>query len=832
MSRYFLASAAIEGFRGINNDGDPLVLKFKHDAVNSVHAPNGVGKSSIFEALHFALHGTVPRLEEMQDAEQGGSYIVNKFHPTQQATVALVFKSDDGTPDVSITVTRTTAGGRVVTSPSGYADPNSFLADLCEDFVLVDYPRFASLVDCSALERGRSFASLVGMSRYSQLRQALDGAKNTRNINGDLGLSTLNTEVTAENRALGAVEQRILAAHQEVTGEAGGQMADTAALKAQVTAGLAGIALFTPLLANASVMDFDFDAAEKIVDQEEGGAARKTLDGLNTAVTTLSGLEVSAAELAEIDALVAAAKARDDAMRKVGAASLHALLKDALAVVNSADWHDPKVCPVCEKAGDGPLQDQLEAKIALYVEADQLDAELKRQVQSAGCVGKLRQLEDQARLGVPDADRTAQVLTLAARQSSVSTAELKRARDALGALEVKRVDALAAVNAEIAELQASLPPSLVAVTRTLGQAKQFRDAMNEYERTLPALATKQAKLAKLNRWKMFITNLAGQFATAESALANARITDIQASCQELFGHLVRGGPNVRPTLNRAQNTEQVDLKLADFFGLPDQSARALLSESYRNAVAASIFMAAANRHQGVPRFMVLDDVTSSFDAGHQFSLMDTIRTKLRFGAPNGLPGGLQFIILSHDTSLEKYFDRLNGTAEWNHQKLQGMPPRGRLMIAAQQADRLKAQAEQYLNAGQIDIGEPIVRQYLEYKLGQIISRLEIPVPPDYATRGDKRTLSTYVDAITAAVSLYQAAGRCVLSAQQIINLQNHHMPSIMANYVSHYETGAGNPFNAYALLGVLQSVDALADCFCWTDPANNQRKFYRRLDRQ
>jgi ABC-type hemin transport system ATPase subunit len=832
MSRYFLASAAIEGFRGINNDGDPLVLKFKHDAVNSVHAPNGVGKSSIFEALHFALHGTVPRLEGMQDAEQGASYIVNKFHPAQQATVALVFKSDDGTPDVSITVTRTAAGGRVVTSPSGHADPDSFLADLCEDFVLVDYPRFASLVDCSALERGRSFASLVGMSRYSQLRQALDGAKNTRNINGDLGLSTLDTEVTAENRALGVVEQRILAAHQEVTGVAGGQMADTAALKAQVTAGLAGIALFTPLLANASVMDFDFDAAEKIVDQEEGGAARKTLDGLNTAVTTLGGLQVSAAELAEIDALVTAAKARDDAMRNVGAASLHALLKSALSVVNSADWHDPKVCPVCEKAGDGPLQDQLEAKIALYDEADQLDAELKRQVQSAGCVGKLRQLEEQARLGVVDADRIAPVLTLAARQSSVSTADLERAKDALGALEAKRVDVLTAINAEIATLQAGLPPSLVAVTRTLGQAKQFRDAMNEYERTLPALAAKRAKLAKLNRWKTFITNVAGQFATAESALANARITDIQASCQELFGHLVRGGPDVRPTLNRAQNTEQVDLKLADFFGLPNQSARALLSESYRNAVAASIFMAAATRQQGVPRFMVLDDVTSSFDAGHQFSLMDTIRTKLRFGAANGLPGGLQFIILSHDTSLEKYFDRLNGTTEWNHQKLQGMPPRGRLMIATQQADRLKAQAEQYLNAGQIDIGEPFVRQYLEYKLGQIITRLEVPVPPDYATRGDKRTLSTYVDAITAAVALYQAAGRCVLSAQQVADLQNHHMPSIMANYVSHYETGAGNPFNAYALLGVLQSVDALADCFCWTDPANNQRKYYRRLDRQ
>src|SRR5690606_9369858 len=190
-------------------DGDPLVLRFRPEAVNSVHAPNGVGKSSIYEALHFAIHGTVPRLETLQDAEQGQSYVVNKFHPQQTATVVLTFSSDDGTPDVAVTVTRQATGGRVVSSPSGHADPDSFLASLREDFVLVDYPRFASFVDCSALERGRSFASLVGLSRYSRLRQALDGVRNTRNINSDLGLSALDTEVSSAARALAGIEGRI-----------------------------------------------------------------------------------------------------------------------------------------------------------------------------------------------------------------------------------------------------------------------------------------------------------------------------------------------------------------------------------------------------------------------------------------------------------------------------------------------------------------------------------------------------------------------------------------------------------------------------------------------
>ncbi len=830
MSRYFLKQATIEGFRGINNDGDPLVLRFRADCVNSVHAPNGVGKSSIFEALYFAIHGTVPRLESLQDAEQGPSYIVNKFHPGQQATIDLVFASDDATPDISITVTRTAAGGRTVTSPTGHADPEAFLASLREDFVLVDYPRFASFVDSTPLDRGRSFASLVGLSRYSGLRQALDGARNTRNVNSDLGLSTLETEVTTGQRALAGIALRITASRQEVTDTALASVDDLAPLKANVTTALAGIALFAPLLTGVTVMELDFDAAEQAVDREEGGASRKALDTLNTTVTTLIALAVPQADIDDIDSLLALARSRDDAINKVGAAAIHALLKDALSVVTGADWHDPRQCPVCENVAPAPLKDQLEAKIALYDEAERLDTDLRTKAAASAALAKLRQLEECAALNVAVADRVTP--SLAMRQVSIATADLERGKAQLLALETSRADAITATNAEIATLQASLPPSLVQVTRTLGQAKQFRDAVREYERDAPVLATKRAKLAKLNRWKTFIGNAYQAFATAEAALANARIADIQTSCQDLFGHLVRGGPDVQPTLSRAQDSEKVDLKLADFFGLRDQSARALLSESYRNAVAASIFLAAATRHSGVPRFMVLDDVTSSFDAGHQFSLMEAIRTRLRHGAAGGVPDGLQFIILSHDTSLEKYFDRLGNTTDWHHQKLQGMPPRGRLMVSAQEADRLKAQAQQYLNAGQIDQGEPFLRQYLEYKLGQIIARLAVPVPPDYATRGDRRTLSTYIEAITNAVALYQAAGRCVLTQQQITDLSTHHAPSIIANYVSHYESGAGTPFNAYALLGVLQSVDDFADCFTWTDPANSQKKYYRALDRQ
>lgn len=69
MSGWFLECLEVEGFRGINNEGDPLVLNFTHDAVNSVSAPNGVGKSSIFDALTYALRKRIPKLDELPASE-------------------------------------------------------------------------------------------------------------------------------------------------------------------------------------------------------------------------------------------------------------------------------------------------------------------------------------------------------------------------------------------------------------------------------------------------------------------------------------------------------------------------------------------------------------------------------------------------------------------------------------------------------------------------------------------------------------------------------------------------------------------------------------------
>ena len=78
----------------------------------------------------------------------------------------------------------------------------------------------------------------------------------------------------------------------------------------------------------------------------------------------------------------------------------------------------------------------------------------------------------------------------------------------------------------------------------------------------------------------------------------------------------------------------------------------------------------------------------------------------------------------------------------------------------------------FLNAGQVEDGSLRLRQYLEYKLLEVISRVNIPVPVDFALDDTKKQVQSALDAIQAAVALHQAAGQIVLDAQQLAGLQD------------------------------------------------------------
>lgn len=828
MSRYFLTRVKIEGFRGINNEDQPLELRFKPESVNSVFAANASGKSSIFEALCFAIKGHVPKLRLLQAGEDPDRYVANLFHSRKTAVVELELQDEVGLLS-SIRVTRTSAGVRVIDSPSGLADPETVLSSLNEDFTLLDYEEFTRFIDRTPLERGRSFASLLGLSAYSQLRQVLSTLSHTGNLNSDFDLPRLETQASGYESNAAETFARFRAAYTELTGKSPGDKSDVASWGAHVRQALVNIELLRPIIGEQRLSDLDFKSLRDAVKSEEGGIKRDELAKLIELGLRLGTLRLEPLTSAEEQAeeLNAALRQRSELLVATPG-NLYKRVQDAaLHLYRSDEWHEPNVCAICRSAFTEPLLPTIQSQVAQF-EAVRTQEELVRQLTARlPWLQDLNRLESLGDLTVPDSERTWGPLTDAVQQGAATSEMVAAALGQYKKLLERFASRLAEVASRRADLERELPPSLVAVTTQIEHASQARDALTAYWHATTELTTTRARIAKYKAWANYIRKVAEELSEAEANLTAARLDAMGNQYRDLF-HKIMGVGDVIPSLSRSDRGEQLDVRLEDFHGMAGLSARALLSESYRNALAISVFLSAAAQQKTSSRFVVLDDVTSSFDAGHQWRLMDEIRLRLQH-RPDA--DGLQFILLSHDGLLEKYFDKLSGGSDWHHQRLQGWPPLGAVWTVGQDANRVRQTAEQFLAAGQVKEAEPLIRQYLEFTLERVIRKVNIPVPFDFAIRDHMRMVGNSLDAIIAAVKLQQRAGGLVLDAGQVADLETRHMPALVANWVSHYSTAVSASLSPPVLQGVLQAADDLAECFRYDDHSGTpvMRRWYRSL---
>lgn len=831
MPRYYLTEIKIEGFRGINNEADPLKLKFRPDVVNSVFAPNGIGKSSIFDALSYALCGHIPKLRKMQAQERPDDYYGNRFHSQQKATIDLELTPDDGTAPVTVRVERSPQGVRTVTSPSGHASPAQFLASLNEEFALLDYRTFAQFIEDSPLDRGRSFSALLGLTAYSDMRQALQSVSETRTFNSDLDVKVITAERKAADDAGTAALGSLRANYERVTGKTLTDVTKLPECAAEIAASLSGVPLLKPFFEGKKLAEIDFEAVKLAVRTAEGGEQRRELEWVTETITRLEALGVAdgAAQEAEQQAVLALAEERDDLLAKTRGDFFKTLYQTAGDLFEAKEWTDENACPLCESNVAFSIRQHAAQQLDQYRGVAQKIAAISEALKNAQWVRRLSQLERTEALAVDEKDRKHPGLT-GQKAGEAAKADLSAAIGVAKELEKRLADTLAALKTKQAEIEKTLPQSLVQLTEQIEYARQFHDSLISYADSQEKSKQATARLKTRERWKSFVDTVSSTFATAEGALTKAKIAAIDTEYKAMFKQIMNVG-DVVPDLKRADDRQDLHVQLGDFHGQHDLSARALLSESYRNAFAISVFLAAALNHKGAPRFVVLDDVTSSFDAGHQFCLMELIRNAVQQPRKQD---GLQFIILSHDGLLEKYFARLSSQADWQHTQLQGAPPMGAVLGQAQTPDRLKTSIKTFLSAGQVSQAEPLIRQYLEYKLQTVIRKVNIPVPFDFAIHDHNRMVQNCLNAINAAVGLEKRAGSLVLSPQQIQDIDTLHAPALIGNWVSHYETASGSSLSAPVLSHVIQTIDDFAECFRFDhiNGGNTERRWYKSLSKK
>lgn len=818
-ARWFLSRIQIEGFRGINNEGVPLSLKFLTDGVNSVSAPNGVGKTSVYDALAYALTGRIEKLDRLKQVERGHEYYLNRFHPGD-GTVVLTLAPDNGAAEVSVTIQRSSAGVRTVTTSDG-SDGEALLQELNREFVLLDGPTFQSFIDYPALERGRTFAGLLGLARYSDLRQGLQALSNTRAFNTHFDVTARAGQKANADRRVAAARTSIAADYAALVKEALDPTAAATDAQSHCQAALESTPVLKDHCVDRAFLDVDVDACIEAVRAEEGGEKK---DRYSQVLRDLEAWRQANVELpldADLLALVDLAAGRDEALAATAGEVVSQLLRLGETVVGDESW-TATLCPVCDNDAGEPVINIIQGKLAQF---DAVDALTKKAAEAWGAGGfaELAALETLA-LKAEDVPHL-RTLSIRGAAGALTMSETENVGRWVGELRARATAAIDALSEEKHSLESELPPSLVAVTTAVEAARRLQASWRELAEAEHIVADEVARAGRVEKVKAFLDQASRTFARAESDLATERLRAVQPVCQTIFKEIMFS--DVVPALDKPAGSEEMSIRLESFWGLQDQSAQALLSESFRNGFAVSVYLAAASLYGGAPRFMVLDDVTSSLDAGHQHHLVEVIRTK--FARP-AVATGPQVIILSHDTILEKLFNKHAGSPTWSHQRLEGTA-RTSVLTQAGAVNKVRDATLDLLNQGRVIDAAPRIRQYLEYILAKVIDRCRIPVPMDLVFADEKHTPGAYLEAINAAVDLHTRAGDLVLDAAQVAAL-NMNSGSIVGNYLAHWSTGQTQTFSAPALLGVMQAIDRFSDSFTYEPTPGAQRKFYRSLSQR
>jgi hypothetical protein len=817
---WFLESLSIEGFRGINNEGKPLELKFKSDKINSVSAVNGVGKTSVYDAIRYAISGRLPWLEELPPGDRDGEYYLNRFHPAQTATIKLSLREMVTNQPCEIEVKRDSSGTRTV-SASGTWDGNAVLQSLNREFVLLDGPTFQNFIAAKPQARGRTFAGLLGLADYSRMRQALAALANTRAFNNHFGAQAHAQALAHAQKGVNDARDALKRDHLILTGGEWGTMPLADGL-AKCFSALEQIGPLTALCAGKTFHEIDVDACIEAVKAAEGGPQRERLGECVRLRQELVTLNVQAPDAARANQLANVAKNREEAVAKTAGDVILQLYQAGAKALELPEWENAGICPLCDSAVAHDLQSHVGSKLSAFTALDEATQAVGLEWNEAGWAD-LTGLE---KLLEPDATkRPIAALSDTAQKGVLTEVQAKDLAVWLGTLRERAGAWDSALEKEQRALEKILPQSSVEVTKKVEAARRMQESLGKLDAAQTDLDREKVRADRASRLKTFLDRASDDFGVAEAAISKARLAAVEPVFKTNFAAMSFFG--VTPEVVKRANSEDLQIRLQEFHGLADLSPQALLSESYRNAFAIALYLAAASLYGGMPKFIVLDDVTSSFDAGHQLYLVELLRKS--FARPAN-PDGLQVILLSHDTMLEKLFNKHTGSGVWWHQRLEGNPQFA-VLPQAGAVNKVRDLTISMLQAGQADFAKEGVRQYLEYRLSDLISKLRIPVPVDVAFNDNKQLAGEFLGAIDAAVKLHKAGGSLILEPAQEAGL-NANMATIVGNFTSHWGTGQALAFTAPALLGVMNAIDQYCDCFTFIPNPGDPRKFYKSLSQK
>lgn len=361
-------------------------------------------------------------------------------------------------------------------------------------------------------------------------------------------------------------------------------------------------------------------------------------------------------------------------------------------------------------------------------------------------------------------------------------------------------------NISIKELKVLIPPKISELVEIHNIHKFVFNSIIEISDLSKDNDYNTKYLAELENWTTFTSQIKVDYEAAYNALMDEIASMIDADTKHFFKEIM-GNVDIIPKLKKENKGQKVNILLEKFYSnATDIKAASLLSESFRNALSLSIYFAAALKSKNPGSFIIVDDITSSFDSGHQLYLLDLIKRKISINPSN--KKGKQIIFLTHDGLLKKVLNENNALKNWTHYTLNFN--KDTVSIKPFKSEDLKLQIQEKINTSNY-VGSDF-RMYYEFVLLEIIEKLNLEIPFSLINNNDNRIVSKLSHSIQEIIEMKRASGK--IHGVRFPNRDDFKLHTQqLSNNLSHWASGCEVSLSAAVLNRIADDIDVFKKLF-------------------
>lgn len=688
-------SIVIGGIRGVRSQvsfdlgGKSLLL----------YGENGSGKSCVADALEWFLFNKIGHLAS------------EEINPLEALRNIFLGNDDKGSVTVDFGKAEYSSVKSVYPKKGGLTGEHSnkssefalFLKEVGKENLILRYRDLISFVTAPKGEKLKELSSIIGFSEVTSIRDVLKKIVNS--LGRELRLKTFDTQIAQQQRNI--VEQ----IGQNITDES------------QFVSVVKNLVAPLGLAETVTKME-DVDTVLAAIKQpaDDKVIAEQTL--YSKIHDLVSNLSIKTDDFSNLytEYRVRFQEIAED-VEKLKKIAVEVLLQSGLEVLNSGAIEED-TCPLClQPKNTTDLMKELIARIEklneykkeieeLDVTRDALEKEIlqwSQKIQALSTDATLSREENkEIRANLDGISATLGLLNTELRTKLDQGKRLKQAKDILTGREIydeltkmctDSIDRLKATRKDDSKFEAH--SKIVLTQKALTEIQRLKKEKEIIEIRKDSFDLIYADFARRQKQalEIFLSRFSGsineyyQFMNVDEKVEDIRLVPIENN-DELAGITI-------------------SFRFHDAEASPPHK---FLSESHLNCLGIAFFLASVKAFNKISKFLVLDDVISSFDTNHRKRLADLLLEKF---------SDYQLIVLTHERNWYEYLANAVRGKAWKINVVKWGNDTG--TYVDEPTEHIKARIESKLVSGQLDAVGNEIRKYLEHILKEIALNLEVKV---------------------------------------------------------------------------------------------------------